>query len=147
MKNILLGLALLATTIIAKAQAPTTQEEYNYATKGLKIQRASGLDMKAGYQIVNTTTTTAGAYTVVTEDLLRKSDNSLACTVVTIGTSSWTDGPLYLCIPNPKSAAAINNLCWSSMQFTSNEMQKAMSLALAWRTALMTNNYYNYGKK
>jgi len=29
----------------------TTQEEYNYVTKGYKIQQESGLDMKKGYSI------------------------------------------------------------------------------------------------
>lgn len=30
---------------------PTTEEEYNYVTKGYKIQIESGLDMKAGYTL------------------------------------------------------------------------------------------------
>jgi len=35
------------------AFAGTTQEEYNYITKGYKIQIESGLDMKKGYRFVD----------------------------------------------------------------------------------------------
>ncbi len=35
-----------------KSQSGTTMEEYNYVTKGLKIQLESGLDMKNGYAII-----------------------------------------------------------------------------------------------
>lgn len=46
----LLFLALLMVCTIAFTQG-TTQEEYNYVTKGYKIQQESGLDMKKGYSI------------------------------------------------------------------------------------------------
>ena len=34
-------------------QKPTTEEEYNYLTKGYKIQIENGLDMKQGYSLVD----------------------------------------------------------------------------------------------
>ncbi|KAB2913524.1 MAG: hypothetical protein F9K23_17010 [Bacteroidetes bacterium] len=46
MKNIIIAL-LLAVSLPAISQ--TTQEEYNYITKGYKTQVESGLDMKKGY--------------------------------------------------------------------------------------------------
>lgn len=48
----LLSLAFLMVCTITFAQG-TTQEEYNYVTKGYKIQQESGLDMKKGYSIKN----------------------------------------------------------------------------------------------
>ncbi|WP_421799825.1 hypothetical protein [Haliscomenobacter sp.] len=45
-----LSLILIAFCSISFAQG-TTQEEYNYVTKGYKIQQESGLDMKKGYSI------------------------------------------------------------------------------------------------
>lgn len=39
------------TTLLCAQVEPTTQEEYNYVTKGYKIQIESGLDMKKGYSI------------------------------------------------------------------------------------------------
>ncbi|MDY0388208.1 MAG: hypothetical protein RBT65_14025 [Methanolobus sp.] len=46
LKTIVLTLAFFCTTQLF---AQTTQEEYNYITKGYKIQIESGLDMKKGY--------------------------------------------------------------------------------------------------
>ncbi len=61
-KPLLLGISLLlasnafpqvpapvASKQEATGQAPTTEEEYNYLTKGYAIQISSGLDMKKGY--------------------------------------------------------------------------------------------------
>jgi hypothetical protein len=48
-KKILFVLAILAGGIAAKAQ--TTLEEYNFVTKGYKIQIDGGLDMKKGYTL------------------------------------------------------------------------------------------------
>lgn len=42
---------LLFITLASTLSAQTTMEEYNYLTKGLKIQIDSGLDMKKGYAI------------------------------------------------------------------------------------------------
>lgn len=148
MKNILLGLALLSITTLAKAQAPTTQEEYNYATKGLKMQRGNGTDMKAGYSVVNSSTTTAGTYTVVVEDLLRKADNSLACTIIEVNNSTWANkpGPTYFCMPNPKAPQEMKNQYWLAIQALSSiDIHRAINYGLASRVVDMTNSYY--GKK
>jgi len=40
-------------TICSKSFSQTTQEEYNYVTKGYKVQIESGLDMKKGYSFVD----------------------------------------------------------------------------------------------
>ena len=46
--------AILIAFIVAiagKVGAQTTQEEYNYVTKGYKVQLESGLDMKKDYEL------------------------------------------------------------------------------------------------
>lgn len=43
---------MLFFSVAGIAQSGTTMEEFNYVTKGLKIQLDSGLDMKKGYEIV-----------------------------------------------------------------------------------------------
>ena len=48
----LFALIVVILTGVTKLNAqPTTEEEYNYVTKGYKIQFESGLDMKAGYSL------------------------------------------------------------------------------------------------
>lgn len=49
MKKIIILLFVIGTYCNLFAQ--TTQEEYNYLTKGYKIQLESGLDMKKGYSL------------------------------------------------------------------------------------------------
>lgn len=52
MKSIFtLILSFIFLSISAQNIKPTTLEEYNYMSKGYKIQLASGLDMKKGYEI------------------------------------------------------------------------------------------------
>ena len=56
MKKIITHVVALMLTIllsIASVYGQTTQEEYNYITKGYKIQVESGLDMKKGYTLTN----------------------------------------------------------------------------------------------
>ena len=56
MKKIkLLFATVLFTTLFftTKSYSQTTQEEYNYISKGYKVQVESGLDMKKGYTLVD----------------------------------------------------------------------------------------------
>ena len=50
MKNIIIAILLMAALPLC---AQTTQEEYNYLTKGYKTQIESGLDMKKGYKFID----------------------------------------------------------------------------------------------
>lgn len=145
MKTLLVSLALLTTTFLAKAQAPTTQEEYNYATKGLKIQRASGLDIKVGYDLMNSTQYKFGTFTITIEDLMRKADGSLACTVVEVSSThyNYAGEMIYLCIPNPKTVNDVSTQASQAPQFYAVDFQKAVNFALASRVAYITNSFYN----
>jgi len=54
-KNQIITLAFVLTILfsINKSFGQTTQEEYNYVTKGYKVQVESGLDMKKGYTLTD----------------------------------------------------------------------------------------------
>jgi hypothetical protein len=52
-KSSLLAVSLLFTIFTSTVFSQTSLEEYNYVTKGYKVQIESGLDMKKGYEIQN----------------------------------------------------------------------------------------------
>lgn len=119
----------------------TSQEEYNYATKGLKVQRANGLDMKTGYSLSNPTTMAMGSFTVTIEDLIRTGEGTLACSVVEVSAvnSPSPVWPLYFCIPNPGSPGEIwSQYAKAQQQYTSLDMLRAVSYCLSTRLSAMT---------
>ena len=61
MKKILLTLATITVSITLQAQ--TTVEEYNYVSKGYKVQLESGLDMKKGYEMIDLNNVAIGVRT------------------------------------------------------------------------------------
>jgi len=121
--------------------AGTTQEEYNYATKGLKIQRATGLDTKAGYVLTNPTSMHVGSFTVTLEDLLRSASGTVACTVLQVSDYPATaqGGTAYFCIPNPGSGGEIWAQFNQSQQVISSAgLLRAVTYSLAARLSAMT---------
>lgn len=50
MRTLFLSLAMVVIVCSFRARSQTTLEEYNYVTKGYKVQLESGLDMKKGYR-------------------------------------------------------------------------------------------------
>ena len=73
--------------------APTTVEEYNYLTKGYKIQVESGLDMKKGYHFEDVGEHQIGTYEFKIKNLIREDENELAG--ILIITYSTTSGITY----------------------------------------------------
>jgi hypothetical protein len=155
MRNFILAFVLISLPLVeqaAQAQVPstaksvalpsaTTQEEYNYATKGLKVQRANGLDMKSGYTLSTPTTMKMGTYTVTIEDLVRKADGTVACSVLQVLNATWppVQGYSYLCIPNPGSPGEIwTQYNQAQQQYSSLDIMRAVSYALSARLSAMT---------
>lgn len=104
MKTKLLLLLLLFTSgINLFAQStPTTLEEYNYVTKGYRVQIESGLDMKKGYQFAPILTEEIGNYTFSLSSLLRIDKNQVAA--ILVRTKSNVSGTTYYhCIPHGNS--------------------------------------------
>ena len=93
-------ICLMRLSTAAFAQSPTTQEEYNYATKGYKIQLESGLDTKKGY-IIKDAFIYGGSpnYSFTFKYLIREGNNELACILIIAKSITWGN-VYYLCLPN-----------------------------------------------
>lgn len=107
MKKIILMLALLigvsgfCQSQKWDAELPpyaTTPKEYNYLTKGLKIQLESGLDVISGYILQKGTIEKVGNYNYNIQYLVQKDNNRLKAISVII-TSSVSGKTYYVCIP------------------------------------------------
>lgn len=93
-----------------KITTQTTLEEYNYVTKGYKIQIESGLDMKAGY-ILKDITDFITTYTVdenkihrkTTFKLLYRQNNDLPVAIMMITERKDNNYKEYFCIPSYNS--------------------------------------------
>ncbi|MDI5888742.1 hypothetical protein [Flavobacterium yafengii] len=94
-------LLLTLFTVFAYSQDKfngTTLEEYNYMTKGYKIQVSSGLDVKKGYVITDLVTNNFDTYTFDYKTFIRQKDGTLAG-IILIATSKLWSNVYYLAIP------------------------------------------------
>nr|WP_314896773.1 hypothetical protein [uncultured Flavobacterium sp.] len=76
----------------------TTLEEYNYMTKGYKVQISSGLDMKQGYKVEDIIVLKNSDYAFNFKNLVRTVDNSSAGVIVIATSNIWAN-TYYLSIP------------------------------------------------
>ncbi len=110
MKTTLLVFAFTMTALIAYCQpSPTTEEEYNYVTKGYQTQLSQGLDMKKGYSFKDHGALVAGNYAFTFKILTRDAKKEMAAIMV-IAKSAVSGNSYYLCIPhgNPDLAKKYN---------------------------------------
>jgi hypothetical protein len=82
----------------ANQVAPTTEEEYNYITKGYKVQIESGLDMKKGYKFQDEGTVSRGKCDFQFKLLIREVKNEIAGYLVIVHSRN-TGRTYYVCIP------------------------------------------------
>lgn len=103
MKKLFLLLCMLGTGL---AYSQTTQDEYNYLTKGYSVTIAQGLGVKAGYTLTSkgTFSLDEGGYTLAVSvlSLVRTADNSYAAALVMVHDSK-KDNTTYFCIPSAKT--------------------------------------------
>ncbi|MFV5699001.1 hypothetical protein ACM55H_11595 [Flavobacterium sp. ZT3R17] len=76
----------------------TTLEEYNYMTKGYKIQISSGLDVKKGYVINDLVRRDTGQY-VFDFKTFHRSKNGTLAGIILVATSKVWSNVYYLAIP------------------------------------------------
>ena len=88
--------AQLDSTLVRSA--PTTMEEYNYMTKGYKIQVESGLDMKKGYYFEDMGDHKIGNYVFNVKKLVRENQRELAGTLI-ISHAEISGKTYYTAIP------------------------------------------------
>ena len=146
MKKILFALFMFNSLFIfgqPSNPAPTTEEEYNYLTKGYKVQTESGLDMKKGYTFVDLGKATRGSYDFEVKILMRELRKEVAGYLI-ISHSRVSGKTYFNCIPIDNSelleryykdisnwdSSILANYCFmlSSMlgnvTSTANELQK-----------------------
>lgn len=84
-----------------ESQNSTTEEEYNYMTKGYRVQTESGLDMKKGYRFGEYEVIPVGNYSFEVKPLIREAQNELAgILVISKSHTGWqqrSNGPLLCC--------------------------------------------------
>ena len=92
-KSLFVIIALIATqTINAQSckTVGTTGDEYNYITKGYKVQIESGLDMKKGYEFRDIDTQESGGRKIVYKELIKDSKDLRALMAVFTGKDGAT---------------------------------------------------------
>lgn len=131
MKNLLLiVLSIVSFSLLSQ----TTQEEYNYLTKGYKIQIESGLDMKSGYSLQAITTHSVGPRVTEFLGLYRDGEN-VPCATLMIYTHQNTGFKRYLCIPSFDADPKI----WNQYLMSFNEFNGEARLAVVWGVSKLSS--------
>ena len=109
---------------ITKCQ--TTLEEYNYLTKGIKIQLENGLDMKKGYSLEEVDKARFEVRSAVLSRLTR-SDSKIAAYLLRYQKDE-NSVVEYYCIPHPKSTQGIKDLFFESLKPTNFDVNSKLAL-------------------
>jgi len=103
-KTITFILIIISIIILSpNLNGQTTLEEYNFITKGYKVQIESGLDMKKGYEFAEIDTVSTRIATAEMKILYRIKDSKkeiAAYMIIYKRTGRTTE---YICVPNPNS--------------------------------------------
>ncbi len=113
---ILLTCALSLSAHLLLAQ--TTAEEYNYLTKGYKIQIESGLDMKAGYTLVDKGNYQTSTRSCVFKALMKKGSTKPSGTLCIF--HALHNVTYYFCIPADGSPNELWNEYYGSLKQLDN---------------------------
>ena len=97
--------------------APTTEEEYNYLTKGYKIQVESGLDMKKGYSLVDLSPSKGWSISFNEGSIVRsikykalvRDGETKPCAILCIMERKDTGYSSYWCIPSSNAPKELWN--------------------------------------
>ena len=100
--------------VAASATAQTTEEEYNYVTKGYEMQVKGGLDMKQGYRFENLLTDTVKDRKSEFKALIRDGEEK-PCAIMLIYTRLATGDISYVCLPHPDSDEKIWSKTYKAM--------------------------------
>jgi len=83
---------------IVSTPAPTSTEEYNFVTKGYRIQTEGGLDPKKGYHFNDLFEKQLGLYNFDAKTLIREQKNEAAALLIIVN-SKVSQRDYYICIP------------------------------------------------
>lgn len=102
----------------------TTQEEYDYVTKELKIQIEGNFNMRKGYELKTVKVVNNNQKRIELGQLIRIEDKSVACYWLKF-TNFKT---IYFCLPNPHSTTSIINKCSTDLTLGMNANSLSMSI-------------------
>jgi hypothetical protein len=111
--SFLLPILFINFAFSQQVQQPTTDEEYNYATKGYKIQFESGADMKKGYLTKDIQHNSAGERSVTLKGLFRVSEQN-PCAIIVMYEKKGQDTQ-YFCVPTFNADAELWHKFYSSL--------------------------------
>lgn len=106
-------IALITLTFSLKAQ--TSLEEYNYLTKGYKVQIESGLDMKQGYELKDIDSKSTKDRTASLKVLYRVKGASKEISGYLVIYNKNGNAQEYICIPHPASSDDIMTKYWNQL--------------------------------
>ena len=137
MKKLMFFLLLVASQTVFGQNKGTTEEEYNYLTKGYKIQVESGLDMKKGYTLTDLLTSEASSLfdksSMIFKGLYRDGQKT-PCAVLCIVDKK------YICIPHYESSDDIWKSYFSSTLLLSDFNKTALLKGLGRTVAFFSQN-------
>lgn len=110
---LLIGMISIHSNVIAQ----TTIEEYNYVTKGYKVQEESGLDMKKGYLLEMITNEYKQERIAELRVLYRLKDTNKkeVAAYMLIYKRSGSNNVEYICVPHPSSDEIISEMYWKQL--------------------------------
>lgn len=116
MKIIQVLIAIVFISIAVSSFSQTSQEEYNYITKGYKVQIESGLDMKKGYSFEDIDLRKTSERTAQLKAFYKtKEGNKKELVAYMIIYTRSGKASEYICIPHPKSEDSIMKQYWKQL--------------------------------
>jgi hypothetical protein len=139
MKHLFILMVLIMPFTLRGQVSGTTLEEYNYLTKGYKIQVESGLDMKKGYTLKKLNDNEGFNYKMKFSALYRDKD-TIPCAILVEATIPGLFGNStdYICVPNHSAEKEI----WQKYagRISANNLGAALAWGLGKCTAFFAKN-------
>ncbi len=110
-----IGILFIVLSTTKMYSQPTTQEEYNYVTKGYKVLRESGLDMKQGYAMISIDTVSTSIASAELLGFYRIKDNKKEIAAYCIIYKRTNRATEFICVPNPKSEKEIRQSYYTAL--------------------------------
>ena len=127
-KSFFLALSLMIVALSGISQ--TSMEEYNYITKGYKVQLESGLDMKKGYEFEDLNTHKAGIRTASLKKLVKVNAGKKQTAAYMIVYQKEQSPKEYFCIPSPKSGEDVLAAYWTSLHNGTGDSSSKLQLII-----------------
>lgn len=137
MKKVKLILTSVFAIVSVVCFSQTTQEEYNYITKGYKVQIESGLDMKKGYSFKDLQggkTTKGSEKRSCSLKALYRDGSDKACAIMIIyKRTDISDGvQYYFCVPSMNADEEMWDLAFRDMTSKIGSTSPMMDKTIIW---------------